>query len=230
MCGSSCSMSTHGYSQCIDNNWNYAVYAQDPSVSIFQNEYNAGFVQGKVQTNHVNKATRNNTWRWYVLDEGPGANSTEIPPGGLRIAGSALVENYNYLTAWASENKDDAKAASIIRLMFRMLGIYHGAADREPLKEVKFEDLLLSSMSPEDARLYAGDDPLSFLDVIFINTQYDLFDCIGDKIGLVMGYGSAKKRPEAKRYCHLYRRSRAVVGLWPVGSWLWHNGDAAGAS
>lgn len=167
-------------------------------MSIFQNEYNAGFVQGKVQTNHVNKATRNNTWRWYVLDEGPGANSTEIPPGGLGIAGSALVENYNYLTAWASENKDDAKAASIIRLMFRMLGIYHGAADREPLKEVKFEDLLLSSMSPEDARLYAGDDPLSFLDVIFINTQYDLFDCIGDKIGLVMGYGSAKKTTGGK--------------------------------
>ena len=33
---------TRGFAQCIDNNWNYAVYAQDPSVSIYQNEYNAG--------------------------------------------------------------------------------------------------------------------------------------------------------------------------------------------
>lgn len=36
---------TRGFSQCVDNNWNYAIYAQDPSVSIYQNEYNAGYVQ-----------------------------------------------------------------------------------------------------------------------------------------------------------------------------------------
>lgn len=28
---------TRGYAQCVDNNWNYAVYAQDPTVSIYQN-------------------------------------------------------------------------------------------------------------------------------------------------------------------------------------------------
>ena len=39
-----------GFSQCVDNNWNFAVYAQNPDVSIFQNEYNAGYVQAKIQT------------------------------------------------------------------------------------------------------------------------------------------------------------------------------------
>ena len=41
---------TRGFAQCVDNNWNYAVYAQNPGVSIYQNEYNAGYVRGKVQT------------------------------------------------------------------------------------------------------------------------------------------------------------------------------------
>ena len=177
---------TRGYSQCIDNNWNYAVYAQDPAVSVFQNEYNAGYVQGKVQTNHVIKATRNNTWRWYVLDEGPGANSTEIPPNGLEIAGSALVKNYNYLTDWAEKNLPNEKTVSIVRLMFRMLGIYHGASDKTPLAEVKFDDLKLSSMMPEDAVLHAGDDPLTFLDIYFLNAQMDLWDAIAKPLGVAL--------------------------------------------
>lgn len=174
---------TRGFAQCIDNNWNFAVYAQDPSVSIYQNEYNAGYVQGKVQTNHMIMATRNNTWRWYVLDEGPGANSTEIPPNGLEIAGNALVENYKYLTGWAEKNKDDEKTVGIIRLMFRMLGIYHGAADKDPLKNVTYENLKLENMDPEDAKMHTGDEPLTFLDIYFINAQMDLWDAISKPLG-----------------------------------------------
>ena len=74
---------TRGFAQCVDNNWNYAVYAQNPGVSIYQNEYNAGYVQGKVQTGKTIRATRNNTWRWYVLDEGPGADSVTPPPAAV---------------------------------------------------------------------------------------------------------------------------------------------------
>lgn len=178
---------TRGYAQCVDNNWNYAVYAQDPNVSIYQNEYNAGYVQGKVQTNHVIKATRNNTWRWYVLDEGPGANSTEIPPDGLEIAGNALVQNYNYLTDWAEKNFDKSEQTrNIVRLMYRMLGIYHGAADKEPLKDVKFDDLKLSSMPPEDSKLCAGDDPLTFIDIYFINAMMDLWDAVAKPLGIAL--------------------------------------------
>ena len=31
-----------GYSEVIDNCWNYSIFAQDPNISIFENEYNAG--------------------------------------------------------------------------------------------------------------------------------------------------------------------------------------------
>ena len=148
---------TRGFAQCVDNNWNYAVYAQDPTVSIYQNEYNAGYVQGKIQTNKVIKATRNNTWRWYVLDEGPGANSTQIPPNGVEIAEKHLTQNYNYLTDLVEKNLADVKFHSLARLMYRMLGIYHGSADKEPLKDVKFDDLKLANMDAEDSKMHTGD-------------------------------------------------------------------------
>lgn len=177
---------TRGFSQCVDNNWNYAIYAQDPNVSIYQNEYNAGYVQGKIQTNKVIKATRNNTWRWYVLDEGPGANSTQIPPNGTEIAQRHLVENYNYLTDWAEKNQSDTRAQGIIRLMFRMLGIYHGAADKEPLTGVTFDMLKLSSMDAEDAVMHTGDEPLTFIDIYFLNAQMDLWDAAGKELGVAL--------------------------------------------
>lgn len=177
---------TRGYAQCIDNNWNYAIYAQDPTVSIYQNEYNAGYVQGKVQTGRTILATRNNTWRWYVLDEGPGADSTEIPPGGVELAEKALVDNYNFLVDWAEKNMADTRTQGIIRLMYRLLGIYEGAAGREPRKDVKFDDLRLSSMDPEDSKMHTADQPLTFIDVYFINAQMDIWDAIGKPLGVAL--------------------------------------------
>lgn len=177
---------TRGYAQCVDNNWNYAVYAQDPTVSIYQNEYNAGYVQGKIQTNKVIKATRNNTWRWYVLDEGPGANSTQIPPNGVEIAVKHLTQNYNYLTDIVEKNLADVKFQSLARLMYRMLGIYHGAADKEPLKDVKFADLKLANMDPEDSKMHTGDEPLTFIDIYFLNAQMDLWDAAGKELGVAL--------------------------------------------
>ncbi len=178
---------TKGYAQCIDNNWNFAAYAQDPGVSVYQNDYNAGYVQGKVQGNAMIKATRNNTWRWYVLDEGPGADSTEIPPNGLEIVTKHLVTNYNWLIDYVEKNQAaDQKVRNILRLMYRQLGIYHGAADKEPLKDVKFDDLRLSNMDPYDSKTYAGDDALSFLDIYFINAQMDIWDAAGKELGVAL--------------------------------------------
>ena len=187
---------TRAFAQCVDNNWNYAIYAQDPSVSIFQNEYNAGYVQGKIQTNHVIKATRNNTWRWYVLDEGPGADSVTPPEGLPLVAQNALVQNYNYLTDWAEKNAADMKTQTIMRLMYRMLGIYHGAADLEPLTNVKFDDLKLANMKPEDSELHDGDQPLTFIDVYFLNAQMDLWDAISKQIAQAFDDRLKKEKPE----------------------------------
>lgn len=187
---------TRAFAQCIDNNWNYAVYAQDPNVSIYQNEYNAGYVQGKIQTNFVIKATRNNTWRWYVLDEGPTPDSVTPPAGIPEVANKALVQNYNYLTDWIEKNQQDDRTEGITRLMYRMLGIYHGAADMEPLKNVKFDDLKLSNMKPEDSELHDGDQPLTFIDIYFLNAQMDLWDAIGKELAAAFDERMKQEKPE----------------------------------
>lgn len=213
---------TCGFAQCIDNNWNYAIYAQNPDVSIFQNEYNAGYVQGKVQTGKMILATRNNSWFNFLVGSTPqDAISIEIKPDYLQAAGETVAQNYNYLCDLAEREKDDPKMQKILRLMFRQLGIYEGAVGAEPRKTVSQEDLRLSSFPAEQSVLGAYETPLTFLDVIFINTQYDLFDCIGDKIGLVMGYGTAKKRPETKRYsCTSFTKIMPDHNVfWTHNSW-----------
>lgn len=213
---------TCGFAQCVDNNWNYAIYAQNPDVSIFQNEYNAGYVQGKVQTGKMILATRNNSWFNFLVGSTPqDAISIEIKPEYLQAAGETVAQNYNYLCDLAEREKDDPKMQKILRLMFRQLGIYEGAVGAEPRKTVSQEDLRLSSFPAEQSVLGAYETPLTFLDVIFINTQYDLFDCIGDKIGLVMGYGTAKKRPETKRYsCTSFTKIMPDHNVfWTHNSW-----------
>lgn len=175
---------TKGYSQCIDNNWNFAIYAQDPTVSIYQNEYNAGYVQGKIQGNAMIKATRNNTWRWYVLDEGPGANSVTPPAGAVEQAVKALTDNYNYMTDYVEKKQGDRHIQGLIRLMYRMLGIYHGAADKEAQKDVTFDNLKMSNMTPDELKMNSGDDPLTFIDIYFLNAQMDLWDAIGKELGI----------------------------------------------
>ncbi len=212
---------TCGFAQCIDNNWNYAIYAQNPNVSIFQNEYNAGYVQGKVQTGETILATRNNSWSNFLIGATPqDALSIEVKPEYLKACGEAVVQNYNYLCDWAAQRKDDVKVEKIIRLMFRQLGIYEGAVGAEPRKNISFDDLRLSSYPAEQSVLHYGKDPLTLLDVIFINSQYDLFDAVGDKIGLVMGYGSAKKMTSKDKPDHC----TSFTKMMPDGNVFWtHN-------
>ena len=210
-----------GFAQCVDNNWNYAIYAQNPNVSIFQNEYNAGYIQGKVQTGKTILATRNNSWKNFLIGSTPEDSiNVDVKPEYLTACGQAIIENYNYLCDWATQRKADVKAEKIVRLMFRQLGIYEGAVGAEPRKDVKFDDLRLSSFPAEQSVLGYDDTPLTFLDVIFINSQYDLFDAVGDKIGLVMGYGKAKKISPEEKPDHC----TAFTKMMPDGNVFWtHN-------
>ncbi|MDO5396190.1 MAG: hypothetical protein Q4F07_09560 [Bacteroidales bacterium] len=211
---------TCGFAQCVDNNWNFAIYAQNPNVSIYQNEYNAGYVQGRVQTGEMILATRNNSWKNFLIGSTPqNALSIEVKPHYLEAAGETIIQNYNYLYDYVSSRADDVRIEKIIRLMFRQLGIYEGAAGLTPRKEVKLSDLALSAFDGAQSKLGYDKDPLTFLDVIFINSQYDLFDAVGDKIGLVMGYGSAKPTSKDKPdHC------TAFTKIMPDGNVFWtHN-------
>ncbi len=215
-----------GFAQCIDNNWNFAIYAQNPNVSIFQNEYNAGYIQGKVQTGPMILATRNNSWKNFLIGATPQDDlSVEVKPEYLAVCGKNIIDNYTYTLDVVKSRISEPMIEKIARLMFRQLGIYEGAVDATPRTNVSLEDLVL----PEGQTLGIGQTPLTFLDVIFINSQYDLFDCVGDEIGLVMGYGTATKaaksakyenKPEKPEHCTAF--TKKVSGdnvFWTHNSW-----------
>lgn len=212
-----------GYSQCVDNNWNFAIYAQNPNVSIFQNEYNAGYVQAKIQTAPMLLATRNNSWKNFLVGATPEDNiNVDVKPEYLTACAATLIQNYNYTYQWALERQDDLKVQGIQRLMFRMFGLYEGALGLEPRKNVTYADLDLAKLDPNQLTLGAGDTPLTFLDIYFINAQYDLFDCVGDKIGLVMGYGTAKKRDKGDKPDHctaFVKKMDDGTIYWSHNSW-----------
>ena len=179
---------TRGFAQCIDNNWNYSIFAQDPNADIFQQEYNAGYVQGKIQGGFAIRAARNNTWNNFTIAATPQDNiNIDITPEMLSTAQQALIDNYNWLCEYCDQHQTDAKTKMIQRLMFRQLGIFEGAADRSPRAAVTTDDLTLKAIGSDQQVLHTGTDPLTFLDIYFINAQYDLFYAIGDKLGMVLG-------------------------------------------
>lgn len=215
---------TCGFAQCIDNNWNFAIYAQNPNISIYQNEYNAGYVQGKVQGNAMIAATRNNSWKNFLIGATPQDNlNVDVHPEYLTASAESLIQNYNYTYDVLSGKQDDPMYRNITRLVFRMLGIYDGAAGNEPRKNVALADLALSAFDADQLKLGYDSDPLTYMDVIFINMQYDLFDAIGDKIGLVMGYGTAKKAKNAadqSDHCTAFTKMMPDHNVfWTHNSW-----------
>ena len=123
---------TRGFAQCVDNNWNYAIFAQDPNADIFLQEYRAGYVQGKVQGNLAVKAARNNSWNNFTIAATPQDDiNITITPEMLQAAQQGLIDNYNWLYDYMGQHQTDEKAKSILRLMYRQLGIFEGAVDRE---------------------------------------------------------------------------------------------------
>lgn len=215
---------TCGFAQCIDNNWNFAIYAQNPNISIYQNEYNAGYVQGKVQGNAMIVATRNNSWKNFLIGATPQDNlNVDVHPEYLTASAQSLIQNYNYTYDVLAGKQDDPMYRNITRLVFRMLGIYDGAAGNEPRKDVQFPDLALSAFDDAQLKLGYDDAPLTYMDVIFINMQYDLFDAIGDKIGLVMGYGTATKamhRTSKPDHCTAFTKMMPDRNVfWTHNSW-----------
>ena len=92
------------YSVLQDNCWNYTIFAQDPNISIFQNEFNAGFAQAKIQGNLSIKAARDNVWRNMLICGTPQDNLfITTHDGALEICSKSLVENYRYHYNWILE-------------------------------------------------------------------------------------------------------------------------------
>jgi hypothetical protein len=163
----------------INNIVNMTVYSRD--VNDLKAEYRAGFIQGRLQGKTILSA-RDNSWdHVYLLDP---SHPFSVPPcptqNDLDKAENLLNANYEAFLQYIKNTADDITAYRLKRLLFRMLGIYHGFSP-DPPEDLDFSgDWLPDGNYFNDSELTLGyeTDDLTFMDVYFINAYCDLMDVI----------------------------------------------------
>ncbi len=211
---------TKGYSQCIDNNWMYAIYAQNPNVDILVNEFNAGFVQAQVQTAHAIQCARNNAFKNLLIGSIPYDQLTvTMNPKALAITEACALENYKWFYKYVTDNQNDPKVKNIIRLLYRMYGIWYGTFNEKPATGVNLTDMSPESLGDAQLKMGLGKDPLTFLDVYFVNCQEDLFDVVGSQVAAaVLEQEESDELKSKSEHCTGY------VKFMPDGNIFWtHN-------
>ncbi len=186
-----------GYSQLVDNCWNYSIFAQDPSVDIFKNELYAGFVQAKIQGKAAIKAARDNVWRNFLICYTPQDNIyLDLTDQALKVSLDSCINNYTYLYQWLKKHEGEKVATHIKRVLLRMAGIWAGVNNDQFPDGLCFDALDPARFEPSQMKLGGYDaQEITFMDIYFLNAEMDMYDVISDKIGI--SYGAAfKKKPD----------------------------------
>jgi hypothetical protein len=147
-------------------------------------EYRAGFVQGKLQGTTILSA-RDNTWdNAYLTDPSHGFPRQPLPDKKeLKRAADLLNANYAYFLQYLrSPATEHVTAERLKRLLFRMLGIYHGVILAKPA------DLDFSGKWLPDGKYFKSSElilgyetrTLTFMDLYFLNAFNDLGDVISN--------------------------------------------------
>ena len=163
------------------NNFNsLTVVSKDPND--LRAEYRAGFVQGKLQGQTICSA-RDNSWDNAYLTDPTHSFPQQRGPTAAELdrAGTILNENYTFLIQYLrGANLDPAVAHRLERVLFRILGIYHGATLVQP-EALDFS----GSWLPEAAYLQPAERVLgyetaapTFMDIYYINAFNDFMDVI----------------------------------------------------
>ena len=170
-----------GVSETINHIANLTVVSKDDND--LKAEYRAGFVQGKLQAKGIRSARDNNWDHAYLLDP-THAFPKQRGPNRDELARAALLLNTNY-GALLDTMRHPATARDVAqrlqRLLFRMLGIYHGATQKAPAA-LDFSGRWLPDhtyFKPAELALAYESAGLSFMDVYFLNAYNDLMDVIG---------------------------------------------------
>jgi hypothetical protein len=178
-----------GVIETTSNIVNMTVASKD--ASDLKAEYRAGFVQGKLQGKTILSARDNNWDNSYLADPSHTFPKQHGPtPAELQKAAAILNGNYNgFITHLKNPATDKGVAYRLKRLLFRMLGIYHGATLAQPAA-LDFSGTWLPEgnyFRPEELDLGYETAGLSFMDVYFLNAYNDLMDVISFSPELMPG-------------------------------------------
>jgi hypothetical protein len=171
-----------GVIETINNIANLTVVSKDGND--LKAEYRAGFIQGRLQGKTIQSA-RDNSWDLAYLLDPDHVFPRQIGPSPAELQQAAQYLNSNYLS-FISLLKNPATAAGVSyklkRLLFRMLGIYHGAAIDQPANLDFSGDWLPDSAYLTSSELMLGYETtgLTFMDVYFLNAYNDLMDVISN--------------------------------------------------
>lgn len=163
----------------IDNISNLSVVSVDDNV--YKAEYEAGFIQGRLQKEQI-LATRDNVWDSYYLTDDTPTFVKSIPPSADEIAAvqAVLTTNYNYTLQYLANLSDATIRTNLQRLFYRLVGIYHGTKLNAP-EDLTFDETVFPAAETfvgAEMTLGYGTDTLTFLDIYFINGSMDVMDVL----------------------------------------------------
>jgi hypothetical protein len=169
-----------GVIRTIHNIGNLTVVSRD--ANDLKAEYRAGFIQGKLQGKTILSA-RDNSWDNAYLTNPSHTFPKQHSPTQeeLNKAAGFLNDNYAaFLQYLLNQSTDAVTAHRLKRLLFRMLGIYHGASLSQPASLDFSGAWLPDSNYFQASELTLGYETagLTFMDVYFLNANNDLMDVI----------------------------------------------------
>lgn len=203
-----------GCVQGLDNIVNTSIVSKDSNVFIA--EYQAGFIQGKLQRRGM-IAARDNTWDSLYLVDPSHSFPKQIPPSleEMNRAREFLMRNYEYTINYAQNRNGTALGRQMARIIFRLLGIYHGTKLEAPA-ELNFSGRwlpALSYFSNEENLLGYETTSLSFMDVYWLNANQDVMDVLSYLVDAPMHIAVEK--------CSAFVKKTSDDILITHNSWTW---------
>ncbi len=171
-----------GYIEKIDNILNVTIVSNFDNV--YKAEYYAGFVQGKLEKKYIISA-RDNSWDTAYLVDPSHSLVTHKPPStaDMMYLEDAAIKNYNYTLNYIQRRCDPILRENLERLLYRLIGIYHGTKLDSPAK-LSFDGKWIpptNFFSPQEMKLGYETPYLTFMDVYFVNAFLDLLYLPGRK-------------------------------------------------
>lgn len=168
-----------GAMELVDNIYNVSIVSKNDNV--LKAEYDAGFIQGKLQKRLMISA-RDNDWDLAYYMDPAHSFPKQMPPSPAEMARAlkALRENYDYTIGYIGAQGDPVVARNLRRILFRMLGLYHGTRLGAPADLDFSGDWLPDSTTFQASELTLGYETpeLTFMDVYFLNAFADVMDAI----------------------------------------------------
>ena len=160
----------------LDNLLNLSVVSTDDNT--LKAEYKAGFVYGHLLKNQIIFA-RDNAWDSAYITDPSHSFPKQIPPSEEELDETEVLlkENYAYTIDYTQKLSDKTIQSNMQRLIFRMLGVYHGVILDNP-DALDFSGDWLPSLgyfSSSELICNYETEAFSFMDLYFINAQMDLF-------------------------------------------------------